>query len=232
MNHAKLKLITPIYLKTENSMPWPEERDVFYLVTRDGLFFCRNNRFFKSCVPARGGPGELANQEAFLDFQYPKIPQALVELAVGFFDQVNQKYRSEAALLLAWDESIQQVRLLVPKQICTVYQSDNSTYPIGVHYEFPARLPKDSFIFGDIHSHVDGAAFASLTDKHDEYHRPGLHIVVGRIGEEPPDFHIEASVDGMRFGVDPDQVIAGYRGRVGVSPKCIDQVEILKLNPI
>ena len=88
MNCANLKLVTPIYLKTENDMPWPEEKNAFYLVSKEGLFFCRNSRFFKSCVPARGGPCELANQEAFLELQYPMIPQDLVELAVGFFDGI------------------------------------------------------------------------------------------------------------------------------------------------
>ncbi|MBT8439384.1 MAG: Mov34/MPN/PAD-1 family protein [Gammaproteobacteria bacterium] len=174
----------------------------------------------------------MANQEAFLELQYPMIPQDLMELAVGFFDQINQKHSSEAALLLAWDNCTQQVRLLVPKQRCTVYQGFSGPYPVGVHYEFPERLPEDSFIFGDIHSHVDGAAYASVTDKHDEHHRPGLHIVVGRIGEEPPDFHIEATVDGIRFGVDQDQVIAGYHRRITVSQKCLDQVKIAELNTL
>lgn len=229
MKFVNPDLITPIYVKTQNDMPWPEEEQAFYLLAQDGLFFCRNSRFFQSCVPARSGPGELASQEAFLDIQYPKIPQPLLELAVGFFEQIKQRHGSEAALLLDWDYRAKQVRLLVPRQRCTVYQGYYGTYPAGVHYELPAELPEDSFIFGDIHSHVDGPAYASVTDKDDEHHRPGLHIVVGRIREEPPDFHIEATVDGMRFEVDPDHVLEGYRRRTAVSEKYLDQVEIVNL---
>jgi len=229
MKFVNPDLITPIYVKARNDMPWPEEEQAFYLLARDGLFFCRNSRFFQSCVPARKGPGELANQEAFLEIQYPKIPQPLLELAVGFFEQVKQRHGSEAALLLTWNYRVKQVRLLIPRQRCTVYQGYYSTYPAGVHYEMPAELPEDAFIFGDIHSHVDGPAYASVTDKDDEHHRPGLHIVVGRIAEEPPDFHIEATVDGMRFEVDPDHVLEGYSRRTAVSEKCLDPVEIVDL---
>lgn len=229
MKFVNPDLITPIYVKTHSDMPWPEEEQAFYLLSQDGLFLCRNSRFFQSCVPAGSGPGELAGQDAFLDFQYPKIPQPLMEFAVGFFEQIKQRYGSEAALLLAWDYRTKQVRLLVPRQRCTVYHSYYGTYPIGVHYELPAELPEDSFIFGDIHSHVDGSAYASATDKEDEHHRPGLHIVVGRIGEEPPEFHIEATVDGMRFEVDQDHVLEGYRRRTAVSEKYLDQLEIIDL---
>ena len=211
MKFVNPNLITPIYVKTRNDMPWPEKEQAFYLLARDGLFFCRNSRFFQSCVPARKGPGELA------------------KLAVGFFEQVKQRHGSEAALLLTWNDRAKQVRLLVPRQRCTVYQGYYSTHPAGVHYELPAKLPEDAFIFGDIHSHVDGPAYASVTDRADELHRPGLHIVVGRINEEPPDFHIEATVDGMRFEVDPDHALEGYSRRTAVSEKYLDRVEIVDL---
>ena len=230
MKFVNPDLITPIYVKTRSNMPWPEKEQAFYLLARDGLFFCRNSRFFQSCVPARSGPGELAGQDAFLEFQYPRISQALLELAVGFFEKAKQRYGREAALLLAWDYRTKQVRLLVPRQRCTVYRNYYGTYPIGVHYELPAELPEDSFIFGDIHSHVDGSAYASATDKEDEHHRPGLHIVVGRIGDEPPEFHIEATVDGMRFEVDQELVLEGYRRRAAVSGKHLDQLEIVDLS--
>ena len=53
-------------------------------------------------------------------------------------------------------------------------------------------MPPNLTLFGDIHSHVDEPAYASGTDKWDERYRAGLHIVVGRLGQEPPELHIEA----------------------------------------
>ena len=67
--------------------------------------------------------------------------------------------------------------------------------------------------FGDVHSHVHYAAYASSTDKADESHSAGLHVVVGRIQNEPPEIHAEAVVDGMRFVMDPQEVIVDYARR-------------------
>ncbi len=219
-------LITPIYAKTHPRMTWPDDQPVFYMLAANGLFLCRNHRFFRSCTPARRGPAELAIQQAFLDSRYPKIPQALMEMAVGFFSQVKDKYGCEAALLLGWDRHAEEVHLFVPKQRCTMYQTHYAEFPVGVHYEVPAGLPEGLGMFGDIHSHVDGAAYASATDQRDERHRPGLHVVVGRIGEEPPEFYVEATVDGARFKLHPAQVFEGYRRRAEVAQHCLDQVQV------
>ena len=50
----------------------------------------------------------------------------------------------------------------------------------------PKDLPPHVTVFCDIHSHCDMGAYASGTDEHDETHRTGLHIVVGRLHHEPP----------------------------------------------
>jgi hypothetical protein len=61
---------------------------------------------------------------------------------------------------------------------------------------------------------MDGPAYASSMDKADEEYRAGLHIVVGRVHLEPPEFHCEVTVDGARFPVaDLGAIIAGYQRR-------------------
>jgi hypothetical protein len=220
-------LITPIYVKTRSDMSWPQDK-VFYLLTSTGLFLCRNHPFFCSSVPTRSWPAELGRQGTFLELQYPRVPQALLELAVGFFAEIGERHGAEAAVVLALDQRSKEVRLMVPKQSCTVYKSwTGSTVPIGVNYELPDRLPEGWILFGDIHSHVDGVAFSSYTDKQDEQHRPGLHIVVGRIYDEPPEFHVEAIVDGVRFNVEQDRILDGYyRRREPVPDEWFEKVEI------
>lgn len=82
-----------------------------------------------------------------------------------------------------------------------------------MHYALPV-LPPHRLLIGDIHSHVNLAAFASHLDRADEAHSPGLHLVVGRIEEEPPQFHCEVVADGMRFRVtDLTLVLEGYQCR-------------------
>jgi hypothetical protein len=80
-------------------------------------------------------------------------------------------------------------------------------------YEVP-ELPPHLILLGDIHSHVDFEAYTSFTDERDEVHRHGIHLVVGRLFQEPPQFHCEVSVDGSRFKVrDLSLVVEGYERR-------------------
>lgn len=227
MENDDVKLITPIYLKIRSDMPWPKDK-VFYMLSGDGIFICRNHRFYRSGVPARNWPGELAGQKEFIQLRYPKIPQELMEQAVGFFTIIGTAHDAEAALILIWDELKDEVRLMAPRQRSGVYESWNGNrFPTGVDYELPSNLPSGCLIFGDIHSHVDHSAYASAVDQLDEDYRPGLHIVVGRIFMEPPQFHVEATVDGVRFLVDPKQVFENYQCRSKTVPReWLDQVEI------
>jgi hypothetical protein len=225
-------LVTPIYLKICNQNPWPEKEKMFYLLAANGLFLCRNHQFFQSCVPASAGPGELAQQRVFLNFQYPKLSRRLLELTVGFFASVAKNYNAEAVVMMAWNRHDRKTYLIVPRQRASVYKGYYGTWPIGVEYEVPLSLPDGHFIFGDIHSHVNMSAFSSQTDQHDEKNRPGLHLVIGKIHVEPPEFHAEAIVDGRRFKVGCDMVLAGYRQRAPVSKKYLKQVEIETLQAI
>ena len=210
MNHHAL---TPIHLKTDDQMAWPQDK-AFYVLSRDGLFLCRNHPFFSSCVPTDRWPGELAAQRPFLKLNYPRLPRPLIERVVGFFDLIGERHSSEAAVLLAWNTRTEEIELIVPDQVGTVGGTSYGVrYPIDLYYEIPA-LPPHLMLIGDIHSHVDGPAYASWTDKADEAYRPGLHLVVGRILGEPPEFHCEVTADGTRFRVkDLALVIAGYQKR-------------------
>lgn len=208
------QLYTPVYLKTTETMPWPENEPVFHVLSRDGLFVCRNHQFFTSCVPTKTWPTELAGQKPFLHLRYPRLPRALIERIVGFFDLVGELRSSEAAVLIAWDRETETIVPVVPPQTGTVSTNwYGKSYPMDLEYEIPT-LPPHLLLIGDIHSHVDGPAYASFTDQSDEVHRPGLHLVVGRIQDEPPEFHAEVVADGLRFRVrDLNLVLEGYRHR-------------------
>ncbi len=227
MNSSDQPLVTPVYLKVDDEISWPAE-PAFHLLTASGLFLCRNHPFFESCVPAPRWPTELADHKPFLKIRYPKMPRRMLEHVVGFFSRVADAHNAEAAVLVAWDAVARRLRIVVPDQSATVsrnYRGDNN--PIGVEYEAPAALPDGWTVIGDIHSHVNFSAYASYTDKHDEQHRAGLHIVVGRLHCEPPEFHIEAVVDGARFRLDPQLVLEGYdRRRTRIPPSWMSRVKI------
>jgi hypothetical protein len=212
-NNKQLPLTTPIYLKTDEMIELPQDK-AFYLLSKDGLFLCRNPPFFSSCVPSDRWPSELAGQRPFIKLDYPRLPRRLIELVVGFFDVIGERYDSEAAVLLVWNLQLKEIELLVPEQTGTVGTSYyGGHYPLDLYYEIPQLAPHQMLI-GDIHSHVDGAAYASWTDKADEAYRPGLHLVVGHIWDEPPEFHCAVTADGVRFRVnDLRLVMEDYQER-------------------
>jgi hypothetical protein len=202
----------PIYAKLAENHAWPDD-PVFFLLTGEGLFLCRNHPFFVSSVPAPRWPAALATHEASLKIRYPRIPRPLLELAIGFFDAVYRRHGSEAGLLLAWDAAARRVELVCPPQVATVSRSMYGNYPIGLHYEIPDLGGR--VLLGDLHSHGDEAAYASHVDRDDERTRgSGLHIVVGRLGDLErggvPQIHIDAVTDGTRFRVAPELVLEGY----------------------
>lgn len=219
--------ITPIYLKTQPRMAWPDDT-FFYVMTADGLFVCRNHKFFRSCVPAPRWPSALARQDTFLKVAYPKMPRAMIERIVGFFSEVADRHNSEAGVLLAWDEPAQRLHVVVPDQVATVSRNwYGDVFPIGLKYEWPTELPEGWVIIGDVHSHVDHWPNPSYIDDLDETHRAGVHVVVGRIRSEPPEFHIEAVVDGQRFILRPDQIMDDYRRRRDKIPRAwLEKVRI------
>lgn len=219
---------TPVVMKTEPAAPWLDDYRLFYVLARDGLYRCRNHEFFQSCVRSQDGPSELEEHAPFLRPRFPRIPRALFERIVGFFDRVAERHGAEAAVLLAWDRGARRVRLVVPEQTATMSRVWNGyRSPIGLHYLPPADLPVDWIPFGDVHSHVHHAAYASSTDVDDEAHAAGLHIVVGRIHREPPEVHVEAVVDGQRFALELAQVIEGYaRRRRDVPDAWLDRVRV------
>lgn len=230
MKHPDPKLLTPIYVKDSPDMPWPAHEDVFYLLSGNDLFLCRNHAFFTSSVPAPCWPSELAGHEKFLRVRYPKIPRRIFEQIIGFFDIIARRHSAEAAVLLAWDPKDRCIRVIVPEQTATVGTDwSGRNYPMDVRYEIPP-LPDGCQWIGDAHSHVDDSAYASYTDKKDETHSAGLHIVVGRIREEPPELHIEAVVDGARFRVsDLAMVVEGYHQRTHKVP--LDWIRQVRVVP-
>jgi hypothetical protein len=219
---------TPLFVKRDEDFEWPRDRRMFYLLAGTGLFKCRNHEFFRSCVPARQGPSELAGQEPFVQCSFPMIPRVLFERVVGFFDRIRELHNSEASVLLAFDRGRGAVRSIVPRQTATVIRtSDGYQHPIGLFYFPPTDLPPDWVVFGDIHSHVDMAAYSSATDVDDETHSAGLHIVLGRLYLEPMESHVAAVVDGERFEMKLADVVEGYEQRSrDVPDEWISKVEI------
>lgn len=181
----------PVYLKTAD-FKWPQDK-MFYLLTADGLFIGRNHAWFQSLAPAKKGPSDLLKQEPQLELSYPILPRALVEKAVSFFRYVYQNKQTESALILGWNKNTQAIELICPEQEVS-YAS--------VHYTIPILEPH-LLLLGDFHSHCNFSPSPSMTDEGDELNRPGLHLIVGEMGQysNGPAFHGVVVADGQRFDI-------------------------------
>jgi hypothetical protein len=229
MQIPNTEMAAPLYVKTSPVLEIPADEPVAYVLTRSGLFLHRRHAFFTSCVRARRGPGELLEQRNTLRLHHPRIPRETFERVIGFFSRIAELHGSEAAALLLWDENASEIIVHVPPQRASVSISwSGRRSPLEVAYDVPADLDPRYRLIGDVHSHVNEAAYASMTDQRDEEHRPGLHVVVGRIGWEPPELHVEFVVDGCRFLVEPSAVIEGYTQRrtEEVPAEWIDRVAV------
>lgn len=217
----------PVYLKTESEMPRPEAPE-FYWVTRDGTFLCRNHPFFSSDTPTARAPRALAEHKPFCQVRYPKLSRAALEHVIGFFSRVFEMHGAEAVILLYWDLERKRYRLWAPKQEAGVWESRGGyRTPMDVTYKVPMPPPPRHLLVGDIHCHCDLDAYASYTDRHDEIYRDGIHVVVGKIDREPPDFHLEAVIDGFRFPLEFDQFFRGYqKRRLSIPPRWLEQVKV------
>jgi hypothetical protein len=97
---------------------------------------------------------------------------------------------------------------------------------LSVSYDTP-QLPPGLYPLVSIHCHGDFGAYASAQDKWDETHRPGVHIIIGKVHLEPPEMHLEAVVDGVRFRIHERAVLQGYRKRNPKVPQAwVDRVKV------
>jgi hypothetical protein len=218
----------PVYLKTDADMPRPGDPE-FFLLTRNGTFLCRNHPFFASDVPTNRPVRALAAHRPGVEVRYPRLKAVQLESIVGFFWRIYQLHRSEAVVLLVWDLAEQRYRLIVPEQEATVWRSGRERSPQDVRYRVGVP-PAGQLLVGDIHSHGNMPAFTSWTDADDERHRDGIHAVVGRIEQEPPEIHVEMAVDGERFELKPEHIFEGYQARRQFVPRAwLDRVKVREL---
>lgn len=228
--HTPLGLTTPIYIKENADDPWPEDK-VFYMLASNGLFLCRDHEFYRSCAAVKKWPSELADQRAYLEPTFPSLSKQTMQEIVGFFGEMARQHQCEVGVYLVHDKTTGEVLVKVPKQLSTVSEGWNNTrYPIGMKYDSLDPLPAHQAILGTVHSHVYQAAYSSGIDIHDEVDKPGMHLVVGRLDQDPPDFHAEAVVDGMRFPLDVFSVIDDYQSPAEFPEEWMDQVTV-KVNP-
>ena len=180
-----------------------------YVVGRRGHFLRKRTAIFEATALVAENPQFPAVEESF-HLTVPKIPAVLFNRILGFLEAVNEERKTEAAILLmfengAWDA-------VVPDQEAT------ST---SVNYKIPDGLRPA----GSVHSHPGMSAFFSGTDEADEAGFDGIHIVAADKGFLKPDLSVVAVVSGRRIELDAEDVIEGFGEGTDFPAEWLDRVK-------
>lgn len=197
----------------------PPPRDaVFYEVAANGIFLHKAMPYWKAVVPvekipsiAGGKPalsrlerGLLQEGKSSLELLLPPIPGETVKTIVRFFAWVYGEHRTEALVLVWWNEGNRSYVLSAPPQ---------EIAPGGVHYRIPPR-EKPGCLIGTFHSHGALGAFHSSVDVCDERFFDGIHGTLGSFsawagGKRSFSLSLQAAINDTRFALEPTEWMEG-----------------------
>jgi hypothetical protein len=182
----------------------------FYMVTGNGTFMHKDSGNIQAIVPV-SGVGGLGFLEASCRLRMAKISALTAARALTFFRKVFASYRSEAEVMLLYNDKERQYDLYCPEQRVTGGHVD---YKLGDDYQkFLQTLGKDWKSVGTIHSHCDFSAFHSGTDVDDEANQDGIHITFGHVVSKGFSCASSVAINGHRWEVNPALVIRGISDR-------------------
>lgn len=186
----------PFYVKDHDFVE-PDE-PVYYVLAQDGLFLVRRNPLFSTELRVQGLPWLQPHGERARLHLPVKIPVAVLDQAIAFFQEVFRRHECEAILLLFYQPDGQRFELLAPPQQAT---------PLTCRYEIPP--PREGWWrVGTLHSHGSLEAAHSDVDARDEQYDDGIHFTVGNV-DGFPSVSCELVVGGRRFPVNPGELLEG-----------------------
>ena len=159
-----------------------------FLVARDGVYLRKQTLLGESQTKVER-IAHLPSEDEYVEYALPKVPADLMGRVVGFFRAVYRLQRTEALVLLLWEDAAFTVH--VPAQ-----RVSGSSVKFTLSED---QLPAGSRLVGTIHSHGAFGAFASSIDEADEADLDGLHLVVGDLGRRRPSYSAAIAIDGHRF---------------------------------
>jgi len=172
------------------------EDDIFYIIAKGGVYLKKKLGVMESIAPVKN-ISILESVNSMAKMHITKIPAKWIAKVVGFFQAVYEQYKSEAIVLLFYDEETGKHKIVPPMQKVAGASCD---YDKGITIEGMTMI-------GTIHSHGRMSAFHSGVDDTDEEHFDGLHITLGDLDEEYPSISASIVANGHRIIVDPDEYI-------------------------
>jgi hypothetical protein len=201
-----MPMIVPFYLKTAD---FDEPRDpTYYLVAANGIFLVKKTRIFAAVTAATTVAG-LDAVGPSLALQFPHVPRGILEQTYGFFRYVYQHFEGEAIVFIYYSPERDEFKVEAPPQRLTRrWTRSGWSMALSVEYQTIPR-PCGYIKLGDAHSHADCSAFFSSTDDEDD-EEDGLRVVMGRMDRVRPDVRVSFIANGIRFGLEVEDVLEGF----------------------
>ncbi len=165
----------------------PPKDDIYYIVGKNGIYLKKKLGIMESLIPIDKIP-DLQDVPCSAVIHIPKLPAILFAKVYEFFKAVYEEHKSEAVILLFYNQKTEKFKVVVPPQKVSGAACD---YNKGMTI-------KGMNMIGTIHSHANMSAFHSGTDDADEKVFDGLHITIGNIGDEYPSISTSVVANGFR----------------------------------
>ena len=183
----------------DGSSEMPED-DIFYIIAKGGIYLKKKVGIMESIAPV-DKISVLNDVEPNASLNIRKIPSEKIAKVVEFFKEIYELHKSEAVVLLHYNQQKKRYILQVPPQEVAYAGID---YVKNITY-------KGYDLIGSIHSHANFSAFHSGIDHIDEKHFDGLHITIGDVADDFLSFSSSIMSNGVRFTVSPGEYAEGIQ---------------------
>ena len=167
------------------------------VIAGNGTFVFRRNCLGVSLSPLKTVNG-LEELMAETVFEAQRIPEELLNQIAAFFKDIYDCYKSEAIVVLYYNEETGEWYASPPRQ---------KGRGLTVKYD---TIPEPKVGFkkaGTAHSHAHISAFHSGTDDDDEEFFDGVHITIGNLGDDTYSYAYSIVSQGTRTKVEREDVI-------------------------
>lgn len=183
----------------DGSSEMPED-DIFYIIAKGGIYLKKKVGIMESIAPV-DKISILNDVTASATLDIKKIPSEKIAKVVEFFKEIYELHKSEAVVLLHYNQQKKRYKLQVPPQEVAY---------AGIDYVKNITF-KGYDLIGSIHSHANFSAFHSGIDHIDEKHFDGLHITIGDVADDFLSFSASIMSNGVRFSVSPGEYAEGIQ---------------------
>ena len=186
-----------IHIPTEGELP-PFEPVPYYFPTNKGWMLNMPTIFGIGQTKMKDGPPTLPELDGSFRLNDRRFPEHFILQAHGFFKAVWEKQKTESSLYILYNREVDDFKLWAPLQYVT---------GTSVNHKLE-NIPAGWAPAGTIHSHCNFGAFHSGTDTHDMDGQSGLHITIGHVDKEKPEFAVALALNESQYDVEYDSIIA------------------------